>query len=619
MMANYDPKLDAAFGGPPEGVAQPATQDGPAAPARPAAKLAGDQPAKRTIGALDFDALGAKAYQAATFGFGADLDRVLFGKQAEQATRQLANLYDQQHPLAAFGVDLAMAAAESAILPGAGKAQVAKSGAAMLGRQVAGGAAAGAAMGAGAGGDASTRMKRAAEGAVEGTVAALGLGAAGAVLRPLLDRLGPAGFNQVKAAADKIKRALATEGKTPQQLASFLQSNPGARVVDFSPKVADLVTKAADVSNSTSRRLAESLRTDAEGQASRLYNPSQPLQHIKQQLADNLENLQKLTAKEYRSAYAEVTPLTTELKAALDHPDVKPLVNEVLADYQKLRMNPNSAPAQAPKYKVGKEIPTAVIDDLQKRVSRAASDKDAIGTMKAGGLQAAHAALKDAQPASLDVAQRLAATVGGEASETGILGAQQWGAQFAFGMKGAPIEQWRAMNLLQREYARIGMTDGLERYLREHPRMPEGMLNKIGDKMNDPQIREVLGDRTANQIKKAFRTEAARARVSDQMARGGSRRAAFEEENTERIVGHGLNVVGGGAIGSWLRLAKAKSLTEPQAQQIIDIATKPGGMQRLRTAGLDKNLLDSLATAMRNQGFVAGTMTQQGRPQITED
>ncbi len=618
-MANYDPKLDAAFGGPPEGVAQPAAQNAPAAPAGPAAKLAGEQPAKRTIGALDFEALGAKAYQAATFGFGADLDRVLFGKQAEQATRQLANLYDQQHPLAAFGVDLAMAAAESAILPGAGKTQVAKSGAAMLGRQVAGGAAAGAAMGAGAGGDMSTRMKHAAEGAVEGTVAALGLGAAGAVLRPLLDRLGPAGFNQVKAAADKIKRALATEGKTPQQLASFLQSNPGARVVDFSPKVADLVTKAADVSNSTARSLAESLRSDAEGQASRLYNPSQPLQHVKQQLADNLEGLQKQMADQYRSAYAEVTPLTAELKAALNHPDVKPLVDDVLADYQKLRMNPKSAAAQAPKYKVGEEIPTAVIDDLQKRVSRAASDKDAIGTMKAGGLQAAHAALKDAQPASLDAAQRLAATVGGEATETGLLGAQTWGANYAFGLKGASIDHWRAMNPLEREYARIGMADGMERYLREHPRMTEGVLNKIGDKMNDPQIREVLGDRTANQIKKAFRTEAARARVSDQMARGGSRRAAFEEENTERIVGHGLNVVGGGAIGSWLRLAKAKSLTEPQARQIIDIATKPGGMQRLRMAGLDKNLLDSLATAMRNQGFVAGTMTQQGRPQITED
>lgn len=617
-MPNYDPKLDADFGGPPGGVTPPPAPGAPATPA-PATKLVGEQPAKRTIGTLDFDALGAKAYQAATFGFGADLDRVLFGKQAEQATRQLSNLYDQQHPLAAFGVDLAMAAAESALLPGAGKAQVAKSGVALLGRQVAGGAAAGAAMGAGAGGDLSTRAKHAAEGAVEGTVAALGLGAAGAVLRPLLDRLGPAGFNQVKAAADKIKRALATEGKTPQQLASFLQSNPSARVVDFSPKVADLVTKAADVSNSTARRLAESLRTDAEGQASRLYNPSQPLQHVRQQLADNLDGLQRQMTAQYRSAYAEVTPLTAELRAALDHPDVRPLVDEVLSDYRKLRANPNSAAAQAPRYRVGEEIPTAVIDDLQKRVSRAASDKDAIGTMKAGGLQAAHAALKDAQPASLDAAQRLAATVGGEASETGILGAQQWGAQFAFGMKSAPIEQWRAMNPLQREYARIGMTDGLERYLREHPRMPEGVLNKIGDKMNDPQIREVLGDRTANQIKKAFRTEAARARVSDQMARGGSRRAAFEEENAERIVGHGLNVVGGGAIGSWLRLAKAKSLTEPQAQQIIDIAAKPGGMQRLRMAGLDKNLLDSLASVMRNQGFVAGTMTQQGRPQITED
>ena len=454
---------------------------------------------------------------------------------------------------------------------------------------------------------------------MEGAAAALGFSGVGAGLRAVGNLVGKLGFSQPRAAYERILRALATDGKTPQQLEAFLGKNPDSRIADFSPKVADLVAKASGKSNAAARALGSNVRADAEGQASRLYNPSQPLQHVKQQLADNLEGLQKQMSAQYRSAYAEVTPLTTELKAALDHPDVKPLVDEVLADYQKLRMNPKSAAAQAPKYKVGEEIPTAVIDDLQKRVSRAASDKDAIGTMKAGGLQAAHAALKDAQPASLDVAQRLAATVGGEASETGILGAQQWGAQFAFGMKSAPIEQWRAMNLLQREYARIGMTDGLERYLREHPRMPEGVLNKIGDKMNDPQIREVLGDRTANQIKKAFRGEAARVRVSDQMARGGSRRAAFEEENTERMASHAGNILGGHVIGTITRLATSVGFTPAQAEQIIDIATKPGGVERLRQAGIDKGLLDHVARALREKGFVAGTTTQQGRPQITDD
>ncbi|WP_321887703.1 hypothetical protein [Burkholderia cenocepacia] len=568
---------------------------------------------------LDFDALGAKAYQAATFGFGADLDRMLFGKQAEHATRQLATMYDQQHPMAAFGVDLAIAAVESAILPGAGRAQATRTGAALLGRHVAGGTAAGAAMGAGAGGDLSTRAKHAAEGAVEGAAAALGLSGVGVVGRAVGNWIGKLGLSQPRAAYERILRALAADGKSPQQLEDFLTKNPGSRIADFSPKVADLVAKASGKSNEAGRAINSSVRADAEGQATRLYNPSQPLQHVKQQLADNLEGLQKQMAAQYRSAYAEVTPLTAELKAALNHPDVKSLVDNVLADYQKLRMNPKSAVAQAPKYKVGQEIPTAVIDDLQKQIGRAANDKEVIGTMKAGALQAAHAALKDAQPASLDAAQRLAATIGGEASETGILGAQTWGANYAFGLKSAPIDQWRAMNPLEREYARIGMTDGLERYLREHPRMPEGMLNRIGDTMNDPQIREVLGDRTANQIKKAFRTEAARARVSDQMARGGSRRAAFEEENTERMVSHAANILGGGAIGTIVRFAAKAGFTPAQAKQIIDIATKPGGLQRLHMAGLDKGLLDHVARALREKGFVAGTTTQQGRPQITDD
>lgn len=631
----YDPKLDAAFGAPagaPQSTAAqgaqppaaafvradvPVAAGSPAAP--PAPKLAGDQSAKRTIGALDFEALGAKAYQAATFGFGADIDRMMFGKQAEHATRQLTNLYDQQHPMAAFGVDLAMAAVESAILPGAGKAQVVKSGTALLGRQAAGGAIAGALAGAGAGGNAETRAKRAFEGGLEGAVSALGLGGAGLLLRPVLGRLGPAGFSQVKAGADAIKRALATEGKSPGELATFMRKNPDGRLADFSPKVADLVAKVSSYSNETVRHLGENLRADVEWQAERLTNFTQPLMHLKQQLLDDAKALMAKKDQAYRSAYAEVTPLTAELKAALNHPDVKSLVDNVLADYQKLRMNPKSAVAQAPKYKVGEEIPTAVIDDLQKQIGRAANDKEVIGTMKAGALQAAHAALKDAQPASLDAAQRLAATVGGEATETGILGAQTWGANFVVGMKGATIDHWRAMSPVEQQYARIGMADGFERYLREHARMPAGFLDRLGDKLNDPVMVEALGQRMANRVKAVFRTEAARVKNSEQMARGGSHRAAFEEENTERMLSHAANVLGGGAIGSIIQYAASKRFTEPQVRTIIDIATKPGGVERLRQAGIDKNLLDRIAAALGTKGLGPGSLTQQGRPQITDD
>src|ERR1700722_6600685 len=60
------------------------------------------------------DAAINKVYQSLTFGFGADLDGAIFGKQAEHATRQLQKDYDHDHPMAAFGIDLMAGAVQSA-------------------------------------------------------------------------------------------------------------------------------------------------------------------------------------------------------------------------------------------------------------------------------------------------------------------------------------------------------------------------------------------------------------------------------------------------------------------------------------------------------------------------
>lgn len=619
-----DHSLDADFG------AQPTPA--PAAPGAPKPSAADDQDAvsfaaggmppppvgKGQISAYNPKALGAKTLQSATLGFGADAARVLIGKQAEKSIRDLSNAYDQQHPLAAFGIDLAVAAVESAVpvLGEAKDASLVKTGVTMAAKRVATGSAVGAVAGVGAGGDAATRAKHGAEGAIEGGVLTLGLGAAGALLKPILDRLGPAGFSQAKAAADSIKRALASEGKSPADLVKYMRTNPNARLADFSPKVADLVVKASEVTNNTARQLGANLREDTEKQGSRLFNPSQPLLHVKQQLLDNVKTMQADMAKSYDKArFEETVPVTAEMQKIFDNPAVQPHLEEVAKEAQAARAAGRLN--RLPPFKQGSEIPVYALDELQRKLGNAA--EDAVGTGHAGTLRDLQQGLNSMSGNTAQRARALAAKIGGEQSETGVLGAQQWGSQFAFGLKSADIDQWRAMTPLQKEYARLGMTDGMERYLRDHSRMPAGALDKIADRMKDSQIREVLGDRTANQIKKTFATEATRARVNDQMARGGSRRAAFEEENTERIVGHGLNVVGGGAVGSWLRLAKAKGISEAQGRQIIDIATKPGGMQRLQAAGVDKNLLDRLTGLVKRRGFVPGAMTQMGRTQETGD
>ncbi len=595
-----DNKLDADFGVP--------AQQAPAAP-----KADNSAP-----GPFNMEALGAKLYQSATLGYGADLDRVLFGKQAEETTRGLEKSYDKSNPFWALGMDLAVGSVEGAAL-GAGK--VVQGGAAAIAKGAAGGAAYGAAAGFGSGGTVEERTKKAGEGALTGTLAGGAAGVAGTLLKGAGDRLGKMGFSQPAQAAQAVQAALKKDGKTPQELESFMKQNPNARIADFSPAVADLVGSVGGQSNKLARQLGTSLREDAGAQLGRLQNPSQPLLHVKQQLASNLQDLQKQMQDSYKSAYSEVVPLSPELKKALDHPDVAPLVKDTLADYGKLRMNPSSNVAQAPKYKVGEEIPTAVVDDLQKRLNDAAKDPAAIGKMKAGALQAAHAALKDAQPESLNAAHRLAATVGGEDPQTGVRGAEVWGGQFAMGLKAADPKAWEKMNPLQRQYARIGMVGGMERYLRDKGQMTEGALTKLGEKMDDPVVRNILGAKEANQVKKAFAAEAARSRVSNTMASGGSKRAQFQEENTGRAIAHMENVGVPGAhnvVGTAVRLLKSIGVPEARASSMIDIATKPGGLERLRKAGTDKKILDVVARAVRNKPAVAGRVAAQGHEQ-TQD
>lgn len=608
-MAN-DPGLDEAYGIKP---------DAPASGGQGAPSSSGDKPAAKQgkVGGLDMEAIGAKAYQSLTFGFGADLDREVFGKQAEQATRELEKRYDKDHPLAAFGIDLAAGAVQATAAAGfkvlKGVNDVVKS--------VAGGAAYGGLTGFGGGGTQEERTKRATEGAVIGGATAGAASAVGKLAQPALDRFGKMGYSQAAKGADAIKAALKSDGKTPQELESFMKQNPNARIADFSTKVADLVGEKGGQSNAAARQLGTNLREDQGGQLHRLQDPSQPLQHVREQMIGNLKSLEKQRADAYKSAYSEVTPLSPELKAALNHPDVKPMVDDVLSDYRKLRMNDASNVAKAPKYKVGEEMPTAVVDDLQKRLNDAAKDPAAIGKMKAGALQAAHAALKDAQPESLSVAQRLAAKIGGEDSKTGIIGAQDWGHQYAFGLGSADVKFFNSMNPVQKQYARLGMVSGMESYLRNAGRMTEGSLTKIADKMSDPKIREVLGDKEANQIKKAFSTEAARARNTTTMASGGSKRAQFHEEDTGRALAHMANVGIPGAhsvVGTGLRVLKSLGVSEAQAKSIIDIATKPGGMDRLRKAGISKNVLDTVDKFVGSKSAIAGGLAAKADQQTRQ-
>jgi hypothetical protein len=570
---------------------------------------------RASVGALDMDALGAKAYQALTFGFGASIDRALFGKQAADTTRQLVKDYDHDNPMASFGVDLAAAAIQSAALPGV----AAKGLAGSVGRLASGGAAMGSAQGAGslAGTDASigdratATIKGAAVGGAVGGIA----GRIGAMARPQLERSGI--LSASKGAFDRVQAALKNDGKTMADLQNFLKGNPGARAADFSPSVAEAVGKAGGISNKSSEALGSAMREDMSGQTGRVTSGvqnAQPLDKVRSQMIEDLENLQGSRQQTYTQSKTESTTVTPELQELLNHPEVKPLFDKAVEDFNAGKSAGVEDLKNAPKIKVlngsPSALPSALLDDLQKAVNTASKDEKP-GTIRRGTLDSLNKALKEQQTGTVKEGQKLAARIGGEDSGTGILGAQEFGHAFMFGLKKADTAAWNKIkdNPEQVQYARLGMTNALDEYLSKSSQMTEGALTGIANQMRSSQVQEVLGKKGANDVRKVFEQEAARQRVNASMQKGGNRQAAFHEENESRMASHAANVIGmgGHAIGTVARLLTGTGMSSKQADNLIQMAAKPGGLAKLQAAGASKNVIDIL---YKNRSRIVGASTE---------
>jgi hypothetical protein len=592
--------------------------------AKPAVADASGRPSTGTAPKKEVPYVGkeaaAKALQSATFGFGADIAGAISGKQMEQSIRQMEKSYDSAHPLASFGIDLAVAGAMSAlpVLGAAKDAELAASGAKLAAKAALGGAAYGGLSGAGSGGDVGTRAEHALTAAIGGAAFGAGGAVAGKALVPFAEKIGLA--SSEKSAANAVISALKKEGKTPAELDAFLKANPDARIADFSPKVAEAVGKAGGLTNKSATAVGDVARSDKEAQLGRLTSEAEnatPLQKSKQEMIDNIDKLRRQTKDTYTLSKTESVSVTPELQRILDHPEVRPLYDQAVRDFGAGKKagiaDLQAAPKMAVKGGQVQSIPSAMLDDLQKAVGKAAED-EGVGSIRYGTLSAAQRALKDQQTGNIVNAQKLAARLGGEESKSGVLGAQQWGHQYAFGLGSADIEAFRVMSSEQKEYARLGMLSGLEAYLHKHARMPEGALTGIADQMRAPMLTEVLGDKTANDVRKVFSKEAARARVTAEVERGGNRRAAFNEENQGRMLGHAANVVlsaGGHIIGTGVRLLTANGMSEKQAVNIVNIASQPGGFARLQSMGMDRRLIDRLAKTLSTKGVVPGAVGAQ--------
>ncbi len=570
--------------------------------------LGADEQIAKMKGSATSDAAIAKAYQSLTFGFGADVDGAIFGKQAEHTTRQLQKDYDHDHPLASFGIDLAAGIVQSAAIPTVGVSGVAGT----IGRIATGGAGFGALQGAGQGGSLPERAANAAKGGAVGLVLGGAAGYAAKVAGPALEKMGAT--DAAKGAFVKVQAALKKDGKTMEDLQNFLKADPNARAADFSPAVAEVLGKAGGVSNKTSNALGTATREDAAEQAGRVgseVSNVQPLAKVQQSMIHDLSALQSKRQSAYTTAKTESNPVTPELQGALDHPEVQPLLKKAVEDFNAGKSAGVSDLQGAPKIKLrdGKlsSLPSALLDDLQKSVGKAAQEEGS-GTTRYGTLSALQRTLKDQQTGTIKGAHQLAARVGGESTGTGILGAQEFGHKFAFGLKGADMQTWNKIKGDPEavQYARLGMTNGLNEYLTNAGKLTEGSLSKIAGQMRSPEVEEVLGKKGANDVRKVFEKEAARQRVNAEVSKGGNRQAAFHEENESRMASHAANVIGGlgHVVGTTARLLTGTGMSEKQALNIIQMAAKPGGLALIKAQGAPKKVIDILVT---NAGRIAGS------------
>ncbi|WP_454825930.1 hypothetical protein [Paraburkholderia xenovorans] len=589
----------------------------------------------------------------------------LIDKAQTRAIENLAKDYDHDNPFAAVGIDLAVAGA-TMLIPGAdvitggralaGVAKLAGRAAPAIERGTAAladtaivrgagfGAVQGGLQGAADAGE-GNRMSGAAKGATQGAVAGSLVGGAGRLvgktLAPVANAIAPR-----QAAFTEINAALRKEGKTLKQLNDFLAANPGSRVADFSPGVARVVGAAGRTTGGAADSLNAALREDATGQAGRVTSgvakglegndssklhlpaalpPSRqpyPLQQARDEVVRRLDDLAAKKDAAYSTARQELTTITPELKDALDHPEVKGLVEKAYKDYANLRRaDPTSDVAKAPKFRAGKEMPSAVLEDLQRAVGKAAYE-EGTGSTRYGALKAAQEALKKGQTGTMPTAQQLAARLGSEDTQTGLRGAQAWGAAFSKGLKGADIDVFRKMNPEQKQHAAIGMLTGLEAYLHQAGRLPEGALDKVVSALRSPEIEEVLGKKTVNQVKQVYAKEAARQRANTLMAgAGGAKDRDIEQAAghvTSHVVAHATGLGRAGML-AFRFLTSEGGMTEAQARNVIDMAGKPGGMKTLKEMGYTRKVMDKLYAMRGAPTTRAALNNQQAHSTLRDD
>ncbi|MDR5758197.1 hypothetical protein [Caballeronia sp. LZ035] len=472
------------------------------------------------------------------------------------------------------------------------------------------------------------RMQGAVQGALPGAAqGALIGGAAGVVAnrlggRTIAGKLAPEGVS-----GTEIARALAKDGVTQAQVDNFLKLNPGARMVDFpSRSLQGLVAKAAGTSEGAAERAGAHLDADAANRQGRLVRNTGDVMadqapgtvglgmkpgNLDRARKEALDNVKDLTDKKndlYSQSRQEIIPVSPELKKLLDHPEIKTVYRDSMDNYHTLRKSdPSSDVAKAPKFKVGSEVPAAVLDDTIKGVGKALK-QEGTGTLRYGALQSLQNNLKAEVSGTLGAARAMNARLGSETNNTGIHGAQSLGWGWAKGWKGIDVQKMMANYTdEQRKYVAVGAINSMDEYLTHAAQLGPTRMKEIAANLKSAESEAILGPKVAGEAYRVFAKEASRMRTNSKVASGGK---GLDDEKVGDVLSHvavhGIaHATGLGFAGRMaLNALKGQGMTEGVAKRLIDRAMAPGGMKSIRSEGWPRKVVEAL---YRAQGDATGT------------
>jgi len=536
---------------------------------------------------------GAAAYQALTLGFGADVDEMIKKGQGQE-TRRLAASFKADHPFLGIAIDAAGAALVS---KGVGNA-VGATGlpAAMpktyaaLSSQVGSNALVGAAMGAGSGGTIGERLESALFGGAVG-------GAGGYVIPKVTAGLGKMASRAAEAvgiadpaklALGKIREGVEAAGYKFKDVLNRMAANPQERLADIVPDIESVARQAGAQGLKQLRRLEENVRQFSYEQNKRFSDATavaaSPYNSLKNKVSDVISTMSKEMDEAYKASYKKNVPMSEDLDKLFKTAPAQAAIAEA-----KKNLATDISLGKIPKqnYQTGKEVPLAFLDKTQRALQeQIAAEKDP--AMKASLIEMKSKMTEMMKKAVPEYAKgsEYSAVLGRGKEEAAQLGVQ-WGNKFAQGVPEADMETFRAMTPWEKMHARFGLMDGIHDYLTMPGNKSTEFLQRTMQALESPEVKEILGTaRGANyhaQVKSAVAKEYQRAINSNNLIKGMNRAEANDESITTAA-----NYMGGklmGEFGIVQRIMAKSSMGQAQAKEIIDAATKPGGLTDLAASG----------------------------------